>query len=257
MNQLARTQLKTIVGIQTRRIFRIWQQTLVPSIITAALYFIVFGEILNIQSSHIKTVSYTQYIAPGLVMMTIINNSYTNAAFVIFSHKFMRHIEELMIAPISNHTILAGFVISSMIRSIITGFLVFMVAQYFTDLPINNPGICLITVIMTSALFSLLGIINGLWGKSFDDMSTIPTFILTPLIYLSGIFYPLSALPKSWQTAALLNPIAHINQAFRYCFLETNSPDIWKTLLVIFCFTITSYIAAYQFSLNRDRFKID
>ncbi|MBF12859.1 MAG: ABC transporter permease [Legionellales bacterium] len=257
MNRLVTRQLSTIIGVQTRRIFRIWQQTIIPSAVTAALYFIVFGEILNIQSSHIKAESYTQYIAPGLVMMTIINNSFTNAAFVLFSHKFMRHIEELMVAPISNHTILIGFVTSSMIRSIITGTLVLLVAQYFTPLPIRNPIICIITVLMTASLFSLLGLINGLWGKSFDDMSTIPTFILTPLIYLSGIFYPISALPDSWQTVALLNPIAHINRAFRYCFLSTQNSDIWLTLAIILSFNIVGYITVYQISLNRNRFKID
>ena len=251
------TQLNTIVGIQVRRIFRIWQQTLIPPVITAALYFIVFGEILNIQSKYISAQSYTQYIAPGLVMMTVITNSYTNAAFVLFSHKFMRHIEELLLAPVSNHIILIGFVLSSIIRSFITGLLVLFVAQYFTVLPINNPIICLATITATASLFSLLGIMNGLWGKSFDDMSTIPTFILTPLIYLSGIFYPLSALPDAWQTAARLNPIAHINLAFRYCFLEENNPEIWQTLLIILVFNIAAYILVYRYSLKREHLKLE
>ena len=190
-------------------------------------------------------------------MMTIINNSYTHSAFVLFSHKFMKHIEEILLAPLSNHVLIIGFMTSGIIRSLINGTLVLIVAEYFTDLPIINPMICLFTATATATLFSLLGLLNGLWGKSFDDMATIPTFILTPLIYLSGIFYPLSALPDTWQTIAHLNPIAHINIAFRYCFSPIADNTIWHTLVIITLFNIAAYYMVYRYSLNRDNLKVD
>lgn len=211
--------LKTICFREVVRFVRIWSQTLLPSAITMSLYFLIFGKLIGSQLSEIHGYSYMQYIVPGLVMMSIMTNAYANTASSFFQVKFTKAIEEMLVSPMSSIVILLGFTIGGALRGILVGAIVIAIAHLFTNIPVYHPFIMLTMAVLAAFLFSLGGFVNAIFAKRFDDTGFIPTFVLTPLTYLGGVFYSLDALPPSWQTVSLLNPILSIVDTFRFGLL--------------------------------------
>ena len=211
--------LETIVIKEVRRFMRIWVQTLVPPVITIALYFVIFGNLVGRRIGEMGGFQYMEFIVPGLIMMAVIQNSYSNVVSSFFSHKFQRSVEELLVAPVPNYIILAGFVVGGMARGLAIGLIVTVISLLFADLSITNPLVTLAVILLTSILFSLAGFINAIYANSFDDISIIPTFVLTPMIYLGGVFYSVQMLPQFWQVVSSLNPIFYMVNTFRYGIL--------------------------------------
>lgn len=216
----------TIVRREVRRFLRIWSQTLLPPVITVALYFIIFGSLIGPQLSSIKGFSYMEYIAPGLIMMAVINNAYSNVVGSFFGAKFQRFIEEILIAPVPDALILLGYVMGGVIRGLIVALAVLVVALFFTKLEMAHVAITLLVMLLAATLFSLAGFCNAVFAKTFDDIAIIPTFVLTPLIYLGGVFYSTSMLSPFWQAVSLCNPILYIVDAFRYGILGVSDLNI-------------------------------
>ena len=237
--------LKTIVIKEILRFMRIWLQTILPPAITMTLYFIIFGNLIGSQIGSMDGFSYMQYIAPGLIMMAIITNSYSNVVSSFFSSKFQRHIEEMLVSPLPNSIILLGFVAGGVARGLMVGVVVTIISLFFTELQIHNILIMIAVVILTAVLFSLGGFVNGIYAKSFDDISIVPTFVLTPLTYLGGIFYSISMLSEFWQDVSLLNPILYMVNAFRYGILGVSDINIYIAFAIISLFIV----ALYTFSL--------
>lgn len=214
-----RIAFETILYKEIHRFTRIWVQTLLPPVITMSLYFLIFGNLIGSRVGEIDGRAYVEYIAPGLIMMAVITNAYANVVSSFFGAKFQRHIEEIVVAPVPNTVILAGFIAGGMARGLAVGVLVTIVALFFTQLSIHSWLVSISILLLTSALFSLGGLINGIFAKSFDDTSIIPTFILTPLTYLGGVFYSVDMLSDWARTASHLNPILYMVNAFRYGLL--------------------------------------
>lgn len=234
-----RTQLvalQTILVKETLRFLRIWIQTILPPAVTTTLYFIIFGKLIGTQIGPVEGLSYTQYIAPGLIMMAVITNAYSNVVSSFFSAKFQRHVEEMLVSPLPNTIIVLGFVGGGLARGLVVGGAVAAVSMFFADLDWRHPLITLAVVVLTSVLFALAGLINAIFAKSFDDISVVPTFVLTPLIYLGGIFYSIKMLPSFWQTVSLFNPILYMINAFRYGILGVSDIDIRFAFLIILLF---------------------
>lgn len=228
----------TIVIKEITRFTRIWVQTIVPPAISMSLYFLIFGNLIGPRIGAISGHSYVEYIAPGLIMMSIINNSYANVVSSFFGAKFQRHIEEMLVAPIPDFVILAGYITGGVARGAVVGIVVTLVAMFFTQLRIHNLAIIIAVVLLTSMLFSLGGFINGIFAKKFDDISIIPTFILTPLIYLGGVFYSINLLPQFWQTVSRLNPILYMVNTFRYGLLGTSDISLVTAFSIIISFIV-------------------
>ncbi|MDF1587559.1 MAG: ABC transporter permease [Gammaproteobacteria bacterium] len=209
----------TLFSREVRRFIRIWPQTLLPPAITMTLYFIIFGNLIGTRIGEMDGFRYMDYIAPGIIMMSVINNAYANVASSFFSSKFQNHIEEMLVAPIPNYLILAGYVAGGTARGLCVGFIVTLVSLFFTQLSIAHLFITFSMVILSAVMFALGGFINGIYARSFDEIAIIPTFILTPLTYLGGVFYSISLLPDFWQHVSLANPILYMVNAFRYGML--------------------------------------
>jgi ABC-2 type transport system permease protein len=209
---------KTIVRREVVRFIRIWPQTLLPPVITQTLYFVIFGKFIGARLGDIHGVSYMAFIIPGLVMMAVINNSFTNVVSSFFSSKFQRNIEELLISPVTEGVVIAGYVAGGTLRGIMVGVLVFLVSFFFAQPQIHAWGVILLFVILTSVVFSLAGLVNALFAKKFDDISIFPTFVLTPLTYLGGVFYSIQDLPEFWQHTSRINPILYMVNGFRFGF---------------------------------------
>ena len=237
----------TIVKKETNRIVRIWPQTLLPSVITTTLYFLVFGSFIGNRIGTIGEVSYVQFIVPGLIMMSIITNAYSNVVTVVFGAKFQKSIEELLISPLSTTTIIAGWVTSGVVRGGLVGFLVFLVSRWFAPFQVENPLIVVVTLLLTAIFFSLLGIANGLYAKNFDQVSIVTTFILTPLIYLGGVFYSITSLPVFWQNVSRFNPILYLINTFRYGFLGITDIPVETSLMILAGLTIGFAFAVHYF----------
>ena len=212
--------LYTIVFKEARRIVRIWVQTIVPPAITMALYFIIFGQ-LRERIGSMSGYDYTQYIAPGLILMSVITNSYGNVVSSFFGAKFQRHLEEMLVSPLPNYIIVLGHAAGGVLRGLIVGVIVTLVAMAFTNLEVRYPLIVVFTLLCTAITFSLGGMINAIFAKKFDDVSLIPAFVLTPLTYLGGVFYSVDLLPGVWRTLSLFNPILYMINAFRYGMIGT------------------------------------
>ena len=240
------TAFKTIVIKEVLRFSRIWVQTILPPVITTALYFVIFGNLIGSQIGDMDGYSYMDYIVPGLIMMAIITNSYANVVSSFYGHKFQHNIEELLVSPIPNYLILLGFITGGVARGLIVGAMVTIVALFFSDISVHNIGITLSIVVLTAVLFALAGFINGVYAKSFDDISIIPTFVLTPLTYLGGIFYSIKMLPEFWQTASLANPILYMINAFRYGILGTSDIPVMVSYGIVLAFIA----ALFWFSLH-------
>jgi ABC-2 type transport system permease protein len=228
--------LKTLVTKEFIRVIRIWIQTIVPPAITMTLYFIIFGSLIGRRIGRMDGFDYMQYIAPGLIMMSVITNSYGNVVSSFFGAKFARHIEEMLVAPMSNATIILGHVAGGVIRGLLVGAMVTVVALAFTRLKVEHPFITLSMVLLSSIVFSLAGFINAIFARKFDDISIIPTFVLTPLTYLGGVFYSISLLPEIWQKLSLFNPILYMVNAFRFGVLGTSDIDILHAYFIVALF---------------------
>ena len=236
-NQTTFIAFYTIVRKEISRFMRIWVQTIVPPAISMTLYFVIFGGLIGPRIGTMNGFNYIDYIAPGIIMMSIINNSYANVVSSFFGAKFQNHIEEMLVAPIPNFIILAGFIIGGVARGILVGAVVTLVALFFTDLKIHSISITIAVVLMTSIVFSLAGLINAIFAKKFDDISIIPTFVLTPLIYLGGVFYSIDMLPKFWQIVSTFNPILYMVNAFRYGMLGESDIMISNAFIILTIFT--------------------
>lgn len=226
----------TIVRKEILRFTRIWVQTIVPPVITTVLYFIIFGNLIGSQIGDMDGYKYVDFIMPGLIMMAIITNSYANVVASFYGSKFAKHIEEMLVSPIPNVIILLGFVTGGIARGLLVGLAVTITTFFFTDVSVTYPFVIFIVAILTAFLFSLAGLINGVYATSFDDVSIIPTFVLTPLTYLGGIFYSIQLLPPFWQSASLFNPILYMINSFRFGFLGTSDIDLSVALVVIIVF---------------------
>ena len=218
--------LYTILVKEIRRFTRIWIQTILPSAITVALYFLILGKFIGSRIGSVDGYSYIEFIAPGLIMMGIITNSYANTVSSFFSSKFQRHIEEMLVSPMPNYIIILGFVLGGMARGLIVGLVVTLTALVFTRLHLQNVALVILTSILTAALFSTAGVINGIFSKSFDDTSIVPTFVLTPLTYLGGIFFSISMLPEFWQKVSYVNPILYMVNSFRMGILGVSDVNL-------------------------------
>lgn len=238
--------LKTIAIKEYLRFIRIWIQTVLPPAITVALYFIIFGQLIGSQIGDIDGYKYMDYIVPGLILMSVITNAYANVVSSFFSAKFHHSVEEMLVSPLPNHIILLGFVSGGVARGIIVGITVTVVSMFFSDFQIHSYSVTLSVFILTSILFSLAGFINAAYARSFDDITIIPTFVLTPLTYLGGIFYSIKMLPEFWQTVSLGNPILYMINAFRYGLLGVSDIDLATAFLIISGFIITLYIFALR-----------
>ena len=225
---------ETIVFKEVRRFMRIWTQTMLPPVITISLYFVIFGNLVGSRIGEMGGFRYMEFIVPGLIMMAVIQNSYSNVVSSFFSQKFQRSVEELLVAPIPNYVILSGFIAGGMARGLCVGFIVTLVSLFFAELRIFSPLIMISVVLFTSLVFSLGGFINAVFANNFDDVSIIPTFVLTPLIYLGGVFYSIELLPPFWQLVSRLNPIFYMVNTFRYGILGTSDIDVaWAFAMLI------------------------
>lgn len=244
------TALRTIWIKECTRFLRIWVQTLVPPAITMTLYFIIFGSLIGERIGQMDGVSYMQFIVPGLIMMSVITNAYSNVASSFFSAKFQRNIEEMVVAPVSTMTIILGYVGGGVARALIVAVIVTIVSGFFVPLNIQHYWLIIVTVILTATLFSLGGLLNAVFAKSFDDISIIPTFVLTPLTYLGGVFYSISLLPSFWQGVSQANPIIYMVNAFRYGFIGVSDINAYLALMVLIGFNLAFFALAWVL-LNR------
>jgi ABC-2 type transport system permease protein len=242
--------LQTILVKECTRFLRIWVQTLVPPAITMTLYFVIFGNLIGSRIGQMGGFSYMEFIVPGLIMMAVITNSYANVCSSFYSAKFQRNIEEILVAPVSNWIIIVGFVGGGVARALIIGVIVTCVSMFFVDIKIFNFPVIIITLLLTSVLFSTAGLINAIFAKSFDDISIIPTFVLTPLTYLGGVFYSLSLLPEVWQWISKINPIVYMVNGFRYGFLGVSDVNYLISLGLLVVFNVILLSVAYSL-INR------
>jgi ABC-2 type transport system permease protein len=227
---------RNIVRKEVLRFSRIWVQTLMPAAITTVLYFVIFGRLIGDRIGAMDGLPYIDFIVPGLILMAVIQNSYANVVSSFYGTKFQRYVEELLIAPVPDWVILAGYVSGGMARGLAVGVLVTLIAVGFTGLHVYSLGWTLVVCVLTSALFALGGFINAVYANSFDDISVVPTFVLTPLTYLGGVFYSIELLPGFWQKASLLNPVLYMVNAFRYGVLGVSDIDIAAALAMILVF---------------------
>ncbi len=228
----------TIVRKEVTRILRIWPQTLFPPVITQALYFLIFGKFIGSQIRDINGVSYMAFIVPGLVMMAVITNSFMNVVSSFFSSKFQRSVEELLVSSTSNKTMLAGYITGGVFRGIIVGFLVFLISILFTRPQIHHIGIIFSFIFLTAVVFALGGMLNAIFAKKFDDISIFPTFIMTPMIYLGGVFYSIENLPPFWQTVSRFNPVLYMVNGFRYGFHGFSDVNIVVSFMILIVFAV-------------------
>lgn len=241
---------QTILTKEILRFARIWVQTVLPPAITTALYFIIFGKLIGAQIGDMEGFRYIDFIVPGLILMAVIANSYANVVSSFYSSKFQHNVEELLIAPLPNWVILAGYVAGGVARGVVVGVVVTIVSLFFSDLVIHSYGVTLLVFVLTSILFALAGFINAVYANSFDDISIVPTFILTPLTYLGGVFYSISLLPTFWQNVSLANPVLYMVNAFRYGLLGVTDIPLWTAFLIIAAF-IAVLFAYSMYLLNR------
>ena len=228
----------TIVSKEVRRFMRIWPQTILPPVITTSLYFLIFGTLIGRRIGDMNGVPYMDYIVPGIVLMSVINNAYANVVSSFYSTKFQRHIEELLVAPVPNWVILTGYVSGGAARGVIVGIVVALVARSFTDVTVMHYGVAIAVFLLTAVLFALGGLVNAIFANSFDDISIIPNFVMTPLVYLGGVFYTVDLLPEVWRKISLANPILYMVNAFRYGLLGVSDIRVGTALVMIAGFVV-------------------
>ncbi len=255
MKNPALVGLYTMVRKDTIRIFRIWSQTLLPPVVTTALYFAVFGGFIGSQVDPIDGFSYMQFIMPGLVMLTIITSAYMNTVSTFYFSKFIKTIEELLVSPMPSWAIVTGFVLGGVVRAFLTGFLVVITSLFFTHLTIHSLVFVFAAAFLTALLFSLAGLVNGFFAKSFDAISIIPTFVLTPLTYLGGVFYSIDLLPEPFRTLSLFNPILYMVDAFRYGILGISDVGVGLSFAVLGGLTVLFFLITLFMFIKGTGFK--
>ena len=231
----------TIVRKEVTRFLRIWQQTLLPPVITTSLYFVIFGNLIGPRIGEMEGFRYIDFIVPGLILMSVITNAYANVSSSFFSAKFQRSIEEIQVSPTPEWVILLGYVTGGMARGLLVGIVVTAVALLFSGLNMHSLAVMVSVIILTAMLFALGGFMNGLFARKFDDVSIIPTFVLTPLTYLGGVFYSISLLPPFWQVVSHGNPILYMINGFRFGFLGISDMNLGLSYLVIIAFTVVLF----------------
>jgi ABC-2 type transport system permease protein len=234
----------TILRKEIKRFTRIWVQTLLPPAITMILYFVIFGKLIGSRIGEMGGFSYIEFVAPGLIMMAVITNAYANVSSSFFSAKFQRSIEELLVSPTPNYIILLGYVMGGVARGVAVGLIVTLMSLFFADLHIHHWFTTIFIVFMTSVLFSIAGFINAIYANTFDDVSIIPTFVLTPLTYFGGVFYSINLLPEFWQQISVLNPILHMVNAFRYGMLGISDLNVGMALVGLTLFVVVLFAVA-------------
>ena len=241
LGRIRRIGFQTVMRREFSRIMRIWGQTLVPPAVTAALYFVIFGSLIGRRIGQMDGFDYTQYIAPGLIMMAVISNSYANVVSSFFGAKFGKHIEELLVAPMPNWLIVLGYVAGGLLRGLLVGVVVTVVALFFTHVPVAHPLIVAGSVVLTSVVFALGGFFNAIFAKNFDQISWFPTFVLTPLIYLGGVFYSVRLLPPWAEKLSYGNPILYMVNAFRHGFLGTSDVEPGIAFMIMGAFAVAMF----------------
>jgi len=242
-----RVAFQAILFKEILRFLRIWIQTVLPPVITTTLYYVIFGNLIGQRIGQMEGFDYIDFIVPGLILMAVITNSYANVVSSFFSSKYQRHVEELLISPVPNWVILAGYVGGGVARGLVVGVAVTGVSLFFTDLSIHSYGWTLAVFVLTSILFALAGFINAIFANSFDDISIVPTFVLTPLTYLGGVFYSIQMLPTVWQKVSLANPVLYMVNTFRYGLLGVSDIPIGLALSIILLFIVV--LTAYSLVL--------
>ncbi|OAJ35462.1 ABC transporter permease [Piscirickettsia salmonis] len=237
--------LKGLVYRELERCFRIWPQTLLPPIINMALYFIIFGTILGDKIGQVQGYSYIQYIIPGLVMMSMLLNAYNNVVSSLFSARFQGFIEEMLVSPMKPSMILLGYLIGGVARGTVVGFLVLIVALFFTSIKVHHIGLTILVTILATMLFAAGGFINAVFARKFDDVTIIPTFVIMPLTYLGGVFYSVSHLPESLRWLCYMDPIYYVVNVFRYAILDVHEVNFWLNLSILGLFSILFIIISY------------
>jgi ABC-2 type transport system permease protein len=237
--------LYTITRKEIIRILRIWVQTVVPPVITMTLYFIIFGNLIGRRIGEMGGFDYMQYMAPGLIMMSVITNSYGNVVSSFFAAKFQGHLQEMLVAPVGSSVIILGHVIGGVFRGVLVGGVVTVVALFFTELQVQNPLIAFSILLLTAAVFSLAGMVNAIFARKFDDVAIIPSFVLAPLTYLGGVFYTTSLLPDFWARVSAFNPILYMVNGFRYGMLGVSDIDIGTAYAIILVFLVLAFATCY------------
>ena len=235
----------TILRKEITRFIRIWPQTILPSIVTVSLYFLIFGAFLGPKIGEVSGFTYMEFVIPGLVMLGVVTNSFSNVASSFFSSKFQKNIEELLISPTPGYVVIAGYAAGGVLRGLIVGTLVAIVAFIFSGISVFSYFIIMAFMAMTAALFSVAGFINGMLAKKFDSITVVPVFVLTPLIYLGGVFYQIDFLPQFWQTVSKINPMFYIISGFRYGFLGISEVNILSSALILLLFTTAFTMLSY------------
>ena len=230
--------LRTIAVKEIRRFMRIWTQTLLPPAITMTLYFVIFGQLIGKRVGQMDGFDYMAFIVPGLIMMSVITSAYSNVSSSFFSNKFQHSIEEMMVAPVHPITMLLGYVMGGVARGLAAGFIVTLVSLYFTDLTIHNLPLVVLVTLLSATVFSLGGFVNGILANKFDDVAIVPTFVITPLTYLGGVFYSITLLPEFWQTVSLANPILYMVNTFRFGVLGISDINIAFALSMLCGFVV-------------------
>ncbi len=238
-----RVAFMTIVRKEVDRFLRIWAQTLLPPAITMSLYFIVFGQLIGRRIGTIGDYSYMAFVVPGLVMMSVINNAYSNVSSSFFSAKFQKHVEEILVAPVPDSLVMIGYVVAGVMRGLMVGLIVTGISLFFTSLQLHNIAVTLSVVVLTAILFSIGGFVNAMLARKFDDIAIVPTFVLVPMTYLGGVFYSVEMIPDPWQYLARANPILYMVEAFRHGMLgpEAASIDLPIAYLIILAFIVIFY----------------
>lgn len=239
----------TIVSKEVLRFLRIWVQTVLPAVVSTTLYFVIFGELIGGRIGDMGGLPYLDFIVPGLVLMAVITNSYSNVVSSFYSSKFSRYVEELLVSPAPNWVILAGYVTGGVLRGLSVGAAVLVVALLFTEVQVYSLTVTLLVVFMTSVLFSLGGFINAIFANSFDDISIVPTFVLTPLTYLGGVFYSIDLLPDFWQAVSLANPVLYMVNGFRFGLHGVSDIPLGLAFAIILGFIVV--LAGFALSLLR------
>jgi ABC-2 type transport system permease protein len=233
--------LMTLVRKEVQRVFRIWLQTILPPAVTTALYFLIFGTLIGRRIGPMDGIDYVQFIAPGLIMMQVITNAYGNVVSSFFAAKMQRHLEEMLVSPMDNWTIVLGHVLGGVVRGLAVAAAVTVVALLFTRLRVAHPVIMISMILLTACVFSLAGLINAILAKNFDDVTIIPSFVLTPLSYLGGVFYSVALLPEFAQRLSLANPILYMVNAFRYGMLGVSDIDVGVAYAIIISFAVVLF----------------
>lgn len=236
----------TLLRKEVVRILRIWPQSIIPPVITTTLYFLIFGKLIGSQVEDIEGNSFIAFIVPGLIMSQMLANAYINSAFSVYAMRFVRSIEEILVSPTPYPIILLSFIFSSIARGLITAIIITIIAMFFTPIKLHHAGVLILVAMIASFLFGTLGVINGLFSNSFDDVAIIPTFVITPLTYLGGVFYSIDMLPDFLQKLTIANPIYYIISAFRYGFLGYESVSIIACVSVLIVMTVASFMFALK-----------